>query len=498
LILVLSPINDGASSGKAASIFQSVQDENMKESPKFPPLYHQIVEVLKPSAAFLVGGAVRDLMLGQPIHDLDFALPKDTILYAKKVADQLNGDFYLLDKERQAARVLLKDEQKTRLVIDFTTFQGETIEEDLLTRDFTITSMAMDINKDHQIIDPCQGARDLKDGLIRSTSDQALQEDPLRGLRAVRMAAQLGFLILPDTKDLIRKSGNDLLEVSPERIRDELFRTLEGPNQAAALMALQVLGIYPVVFSGDFTLHQQGVIRVLESFWSLLQEEHNPDTASNWAFGLFVHRLGRYRKETQIHLKQEAVPGRSVYQLSFLSLLVQPPAKDNQDLDLYLLRFSSIMGLLHLSNQETDRLEKSIRAVQAYRNLADHQLSLPPIEVYRYFREFAEAGVDGVFLALALLLAEEDKISLQSSWPNQLDTARHLLEGWWEKRKQWVDPPGLLNGNDLQENLDLDPGPEIGILLEQLREAQVRGEIDSRDEALDYLKKVIQAKDSPE
>ncbi len=497
MVLVLSTIDSDTSSGKVDILFQSVLDENMKENAIFPPLYDQIVEVLKPSAAFLVGGAVRDILLGKPIHDLDFALPKDTILFAKKVADQLNGDYYLLDKERQAARVLLKDEQKMRLVIDFTTFQGESIEEDLLTRDFTITSMAMDINKDHQIIDPCQGARDLKDGLIRSTSDLALREDPLRGLRAVRMAAQLGFLILPDTKDQIRKSGIDLLEVSPERIRDELFRTLEGPNQAAALMALQVLGIYPVVFSGELTLHQQGVIRVLEAFWSLLQEEHNLDTASNWAFGLFVHRLGRYRKEIQIYLKQEAVTGRTVYQLSYLNLLLQPPGKSDQELDLSLSRFSSKMELLHLSNQETDRLEKGMRAVQAYRNLADNQLSLHPIEVYRYFREFGEAGVDGVFLALAFFLVEEEKTSLQTSWPNQLDTARHLLEGWWEKRKQWVDPPGLLNGNDLQENLDLDPGPVIGTLLEQLREVQVRGGVHTRDEALDYLKKIIQAKDSP-
>jgi len=468
----------------------------MKENPAFPPLYHQIVEVLKPSAAFLVGGAVRDLLLGKPIHDLDFALPKDTILYAKKVADQLNGDFYLLDKERQAARVLLEDEHKTRLVIDFTTFQGESIEEDLLTRDFTITSMAMDINKDHQIIDPCQGARDLKDGLIRSTSDRALLEDPLRGMRAVRMAAQLGFFILPDTKDQIRKFGIDLFDVSPERIRDELFRILEGPNQAAALMALQVLGIYPVIFSGELTLHQQGVISKLEAFWSLLQEEHNTDAASNWAFGLFVHRLGRYRKETQIYLKQEAVPGRSVYQLSFLNLMLQPSGKGDQEFDLSSSYLSSVMGLLHLSNQEADRLEKGMQAVQAYQSLAENQLSLHPLDVYRYFREFGEAGVEGVFLALALFLVGEEKTSLQSSWPNQLDTARHLLEGWWEKREQWVDPPGLLNGNDLQENLDLDPGPEIGILLEQLREAQVRDEIQTRDEALDFLNKTIQAKDS--
>lgn len=98
---------------------------------------------------------------------------------------------------------------------------------------------------------------------------------------------------------------------------------------------------------------------------------------------------------------------------------------------------------------------------------------------------------------MALFLVGEEKTSLQSSWPDQLDTARYLLEGWWEKREQWVDPPGLLNGNDLQENLDLDPGPEIGILLEQLREAQVRDGIQTRDEALDYLKKIIQAKDTP-
>ena len=78
----------------------------MKIISTFPPLYYQIVEVIKPSAAFLVGGAVRDLLLGKPIHDLDFALPEDTIILAKKVADSLNGDYYLLDKERQAGRVI--------------------------------------------------------------------------------------------------------------------------------------------------------------------------------------------------------------------------------------------------------------------------------------------------------------------------------------------------------------------------------------------------------
>jgi hypothetical protein len=181
--------------------------------------------------------------------------------------------------------------------------------------------------------------------------------------------------------------------------------------------------------------------------------------------------------------------------LSFLNLLLHPLGKSDQEPDLSLPHSSSTLEFLHLSKQETDRLEKGMRAVQAYRNLADTRLSLHPIEVYRYFREFGEAGVDGVFLALAHFLAEDEKSSLQDSWPDQLDTARHLLEGWWEKKKLWVDPPGLLNGNDLQENLGLEPGPEIGILLEQLREAQVRDGIKTQDEALDYLQKIIQAKD---
>ncbi len=177
--------------------------------------------------------------------------------------------------------------------------------------------------------------------------------------------------------------------------------------------------------------------------------------------------------------------------------MLQPSGKGDQEFNLSSSHLSSVMGLLHLSNQEADRLEKGMQAVQAYQSLAENQLSLHPLDVYRYFREFGEAGVEGVFLALALFLVGEEKTSLQSSWPDQLDTARHLLEGWWEKRKQWVDPPGLLDGNDLQENLDLDPGPEIGILLEQLREAQVRGEVHTRDEALDFLNKTIQAEDSP-
>ena len=460
----------------------------MKERPELPLLYHQIVEVIKPSAAFLVGGAVRDLLMGIPIHDLDFTLPKDTIRCAKNVADRLNGDYYLLDKERQAGRVLLQDEKNQRLMVDFTTFQGETIEEDLQTRDFTITSMAIDISHDQQIIDPFQGARDLNDGLIRSTTKKSLQDDPLRSLRAVRMASQLGFFILPDTKTQILDVREFIRQVSPERIRDELFRMLAGPNQAAAFQTLQVLGFYPLMFSGEFTSHQQNTLQRLEELLSVLRIDHTQDTAANWTLGLFVHRLGRFRKEIQTHFKREPIPGRSIFQLCFLNPLLHSVEIASEKIDPSQRQYSSFNQDLQLSNQEIDLLEKGIRAASASRTFNN---TPSPLEVYRYFRNFGEAGVEGIFLALAHFLAVEEKSALDSGWPKQLDNARTLLEGWWEKRDQWVDPPSLMNGDDLQAEFDLDPGPKIGNLLEELREAQVQDGIQSRDKAKKYLKQLL-------
>ena len=451
-------------------------------------LYHQIVEVIKPSAAFLVGGAVRDLLLGKPIHDLDFALPKDTIRCAKNVADRLNGDYYLLDKERQAGRVLLQDEKNHRLMVDFTTFQGETIEEDLQSRDFTITSMAIDISHDQQIIDPFQGARDLTDGLICSTTKRSLQDDPLRSLRAVRMASQLGFIILPETKAQIRDVRKSISGVSPERIRDELFRMLSGPNQAGAFQALQVLDIYRLIFLDELTPRQLDTLRRLEELLTVLRMKHTQDTAANLRLGLFVHRLGRFRKEIQTHLKREPVPGRSIFQLCLLNPLLHSAEITSEKLDPSLKQYSSFIQGLQLSNQEIDLLKQGTRAASAYRTFTD----IPsPIEVYRYFRNFGEAGVEGVFLALAQILAVEEKSTLDSVWSKQLDIARIVLEGWWEKRDQWIDPPSLMNGDDLQAEFGLDPGPEIGKLLEELREAQVQDGIQSRDKAKKFLKKLL-------
>lgn len=460
----------------------------MIESLYLPPLYDHIAALLKTSHAYLVGGAVRDLLLKRTVHDLDFALPAETIQTARKVADKLGGAFYVMDQERQTARVILRDEEGKRMMIDFTRFQGETIEDDLRARDFTITSMALNIQEPINIIDPFLGAQDLKDRLLRTTSESALGNDPLRCIRAVRLAAQFDLRITPETKTQIRHNQTKLAVVSPERIRDELFRILEGPNQTAAIQSLQVLGLLKYILPGEYAPDLVKTIRSLEEIWTILLKPHDQHSAANWSLGLLVHSLGRYRAEIKTLLAEEPVPDRSIYQLSYLVPFMVTQLNNNQLLD----STGEIREKLQPSNQEMAFLENCARSAGEFQQLIQMETGPLPLDVYRYYRSFGSAGVVGVYLALADFLGKQIPIDQQTGWTLRLDRARVLLDGWWERHAEWVNPPVLLDGNDLQLEYGILPGPRIGELLEFIREAQVKHCLESREQARSFLEDLLQ------
>ena len=455
----------------------------MMKKNHLPGLYDQISALLKPYKAYLVGGAVRDLLLEKPVHDLDFALLADPIPAAKLVADELGGAFFILDQKRETARVILKDDNGPPLMVDFTRFQGVSIEDDLLARDFTITSMARKVSGDEKIIDPFNGAQDLKDKLLRSTTKSALADDPLRCLRAVRLAAQFGLRILPDTKNQIRQYKNKLKGISPERIRDELFRILDGPKQTAAIQSLDILGLSPYVFFGEITKDQIKSTRFLEDLWFLFRKEHSQDSSANWSLALLIHRLGRYRAELQTYLNSRPVPERTIYQLSFIAVLLHHVKDENGKGDL--------RKELPLSNQEWEILVQSTRAAEKVIGIYQTGEKPLPVDLYRYYRQHGLAGIMGVFLALSSSSEQYKNKVDQENWITILEISRFFLEGWWEKKEQWVQPPILLNGDDIQDEFVLMPGPQIGALLESLREAQVERGISSREGAVQYLKDLM-------
>jgi poly(A) polymerase len=148
--------------------------------------------------------------------------------------------------------------------------------------------------------------------------------------------------------------------------------------------------------------------------------------------------------------------------------------------------------LLALSNEEVSRLETIIRnhmriLFHANRLLKDGK---PPSRraIYRFFRDSGPAGVDLCLLALADLRATYEHTLPQETWANVLDVVRLLLENWYEKPAESINPPCLVDGNELMEALDLQPGSKVGELLNVIREAQAIGEVQTREQAIIFAR----------
>jgi len=469
------------------------------KSLSFPPLFDQVQPILSASEAYLVGGAVRDALLGKETHDLDFTLRGNPIPWARKVADRLGGAFFILDKERNTARVIIREEDGHRHVLDFTALQGANIEEDLRARDFTITAMAVRVQEPQRVIDPLGGIPDLQAGVLRACSSHAVQDDPIRILRATRMAVQYDLRITGDVKSQIRRSLSHLRTESPERLRDEFFRILEGPRQAPALKTLSSLGVLPHMLPKfpPLSPHNQRCLRYAERMWDLLGTEHDPEAAGSRAMGLIVLRLGRFREKIKEHLQINLVPERSMVGLMSLAVLFLPGDQTKAAFKESQKDLRRSAHHLRLSNQEAQRLTHMIRAYRKVHNFGGRSGSLSSREVYRYFQTFSEAGVEGIFLALADFLAREGTGSPLEEEPQILDASRTLLEAWWEAHDQTISPPRLITGDDIMDTYDLDPGPHIGRILESIREEQAVGKITTKEEALGFVEEVISDDLSP-
>ncbi|MCW5317339.1 CCA tRNA nucleotidyltransferase [Nostoc sp. KVJ3] len=173
---------------------------------------------LLPQPAYMVGGAVRDAILGRTREylDLDFVIPSQAVKVARAIARHYQAGFVLLDAERQIARVVFP-----HATADFAQQEGDSLEVDLHRRDFTVNAIAYNPHT-QEIIDPLQGCVDLQQGILRMVSPANLEDDPLRLMRGYRQAAQLGFTIEPATQIAIRSLASNISKVAAERVRVEI------------------------------------------------------------------------------------------------------------------------------------------------------------------------------------------------------------------------------------------------------------------------------------
>jgi poly(A) polymerase len=420
--------------------------------------------------AFLVGGSVRDLLLGRELKDLDFVLSGSCAEIAAAFARSVGGSFFWLDEERLQSRVVKKG-SAGGLTFDFAPQRGETIAADLLQRDFSINALALPLDGEGcSLIDPANGVTDLESGIIRACSAESFADDPLRLLRAIRFTATLGFTIDPATwKALVRQAA--LLErVAGERIRDELFQILAAPGIEASLLLLLDSGLLPRIIprlllatatppAGEYRSFINGRIGsagLVEQLAAQLADYFPTDH----------ERLRR-------HLNSQVEAGVSVLSLLKLAAFINGGAPPGA-IDL-------VVAKLRLGKRARRILGKLEGSRTALAGMAEHELTARAM--YHFFNDSDPAGPELALFALAGELAPHDLcVRLVAYYFDDYLAAGAGL---------------LLSGAEIMRFLGIGTGVAVGEAMERLKNVESRGMVNTRAEAEAFLKKNQLTKEEP-
>ena len=488
-------------------------------SPLLTRLSHFLAEQEVPS--YIVGGFVRDMLLKRNTADIDIAVASDALEIAHRIAIAFDGKYIPLDTVNRIGRVVLTDKEvpsaSKQWELDFSTFSGS-IEEDLEHRDFTIDAMAIELSQlekwhtDFTIIDPFQGQRDLQQGIIRAVTRTVFESDAARLLRAIRLAYELGFTIDDATEALVKRYCHLITGIAGERIREELLLLLDVPQAKAVLPHLDRLGLLTAIVP-ELAL-EKGVEQPIEHFWNVFDHSLKTVAAADfllgqgsWGYaGREVLTMVPWSTELDKHFNTEVSRGSTRRLMLKLAALLHDIAKpqtkaiDGNGRMRFLghgregaVASNGILERLRFSNKEIKLVETMIehhmRPTQMSRggNLPTQRA------IYRYFRDTGDAGIDILFLSLADHLATRGPHLSPDGWREHTRIVDHVLTKRSEQ-ETLVSTPKLINGNDLIAIFGLSPGPEIGHLLEQVREAHASGEIQTREEALSYIRKHLKDK----
>lgn len=484
--------------------------------------------------SYVVGGFVRDVLLGRDTADIDIAVEADAVEVAPKLATALGGKFILLDETNRVGRVVVVNKEapstKGQGKLDFSTVKGG-IKQDLEQRDFTIDAMAIDLReivtqplppalaplkeevppKPPILIDPFNGWNDLHQRMIRAVTETAFELDGARLLRAVRLAAELGFNIDAKTEALIQRYSHLIATVAGERIREELLRLLVIPHAEQLLPYLDNLGLLTAIIPE--LAQTKGVKQPKEHFWDVFDHSIKTVVAVD-----FLLRQGAWEYATEEvlavspwsallnqHFDLEVSRGSNRRSLLKLAALLHDIAKPQaKAIDASgRMRFlghakdgaaiaASILERLRFTTKEIKLVEIMVR-----HHLRPGQMShdeLPSRRaIYRYFRDTGEAGIDILFLSLADHLATRGPQLNLAHWRGHAQMINYVLAQRFEQ-ESLVAPPKLIDGHDIINIFSMSPGPKIGELLEAVREAQASGELTTKEEALSYVQKQLSSK----
>jgi poly(A) polymerase len=439
------------------------------------------------TASWIVGGALRDELLGREVTDVDIAVDGDPEAAARELAREVRGPVFRLSEAFGAWRVV---DRRDARVYDFAPLQGATIEEDLRKRDFTINAMARP-HEGGDLIDPLGGRSDIESRTLRVIGPEAYQSDPLRPLRLARFAAELGFSPDPDTERLTAAAASGVPEASGERVFAELRRLVLAPGAVQGLALADRLGL----------LH--GVLPELSDLHDVEQSHfHHKDVYGHTLevlerlIELESEASGELREVLDEPLADELTRGEALRFGALLHDIGKPATHDVREDGRVTFLGHDRLGE-EMVRQVCRRLRTSERLSRFLEGVTRHHLTLGflvhqrPLDrraVFRYLTRTSPVEVEVTLLSCADRLATRGK-NADSAIDAHLELAKELMPAALEWRRS--GPPRLpLRGDELAREAGIEPGPELGRVIAELQEAAYAGEIDSRAEAIDLARRL--------
>ncbi|MGH2906169.1 MAG: HD domain-containing protein [Solirubrobacterales bacterium] len=457
----------------------------------------QVVATPELPPCWIVGGAVRDALVGRRVTDVDLAVDGDAKAAAQALHRRLGGDIFSLSDRFGTWRVL---PDAGEWQIDLTALRGDSIEADLALRDFTVNAMAIALGDPSQLIDPLGGADDIADKRLRVLGASAYADDPLRPLRLPRFAAALEFEPDAETLRLTREHAAAVNDAAPERIFAELRELMRAPGVLRGLELLELCGLTAVLLPELLELrgveqsvyhHLDAYDHTIEVLEQLLAFEQAPAEIFGEDATDLVEQLERpladeltrgeaLRWAALLHdiAKRET---RSVFENGRVGF----PGHDRRGAEIVRV----ICGRLNTS----DKFAQYVAALTRHHLRLGFLVDAQPLSKraeHAYLRICEPVEVEVGVLSVADRTATRGRKSEQAIAAH-LELAAELNRAALAWRAN-ADQPPLVRGDVLAEALGIEPGPQLGELLDEIAEARYAGEIADEAGAIRLAQRRIQ------
>ncbi len=437
------------------------------------------------SRSWIVGGALRDELLGREVTDIDIAVEGNPEDAARELAAELRGPVFQLSEAFGAWRVV---DRRGGRVYDFARLQGETIEADLAKRDFTVNAMARQ-REGGDLIDPLGGRADLEARTLRVLGPGAYENDPLRPLRLARFAAELGFAPDPETERLTAEAAPLVSEASGERVFAELRRLLVAPRALEGLALADRLGLVRAVLPELADLHD-----VDQSHYHHLDVYGHTVEVLERLIELENEASGELREVLDEPLADELTRGEALRMGALLHDIGKPATHHVREDGRVTFMGHDRLGqemvrAICRRLRTSERLCRFVEAVTRHHLVLGflvHERPLDRRAVYRYLERTSPVEVEVTLLSVADRRATRGK-NAERAIDAHLELAEELMPAALEWRRRGP-PPVPVRGDELAEELGIEPGPELGRLLAHLSEAAYAGEATDRQQAIDLAR----------